>query len=171
VIGYSLIASMPINPKYLSPFIEREHYHVYNRCASNRKMFHEDKNYYYFLDLLKKHLLPYIDLFAYALIPNHFHLFIQIQRQVGGAGNANNTITNQFRKLFISYTNGINKRYGTHGGIFSTPFKRIAITNDSYFSQLIYYIHYNAIHHKICHIHQNIHSVHTTLSSPMSQRS
>lgn len=144
---------MPIDPKYLSPFIPGEFYHVYNQSPSNKKMFIEEKNYCFFLHLIKKYLLAWIDLYTYCLIPNHFHLFIRI-KDTGNAGemgsDVNRIVTNQFRKLFIAYANTINKEYGTHGGVFSRPFKRILITSEAYFSQLIFYIHCNATHHNIC---------------------
>ena len=62
----------------------------------------------------------------------------------------NAVIVNQFRKLFISYSNSMNSPYDLHGGMFSTPFRRIVITIDSSYSQIIYYIQYNAVHHRIC---------------------
>ena len=143
---------MPINSKYITPFIPHEFYHVYNRCPSNKKMFIEKKDYFFFLDLIKKYLVSHADIYAYSLIPNHFHLFIRIKEVLNYFEkiDTNQVITNQFRKLFISYTTSFNKQYGIHGSLFSTPFRRIMITSDSYLSQLIYYIHYNAIHHNIC---------------------
>jgi len=39
--------------------------------------------------------------------------------------------------------------YEERGGLFQTPFRRILIDNDSYFTQLMYYIHYNPVHHNI----------------------
>ena len=143
---------MPIDSKYLASFITGEFYHVYNRCASSKKMFIEDRNYYFFLDLFKKYLISYVDLYAYCLIPNHFHLFFSIKDidNTIADDDINKTVTNQFRKLFISYTNSINKEHNLHGGIFSTPFKRIMVTSEAYFTQLIFYIHCNAIHHNIC---------------------
>jgi hypothetical protein len=61
----------------------------------------------------------------------------------------NRILTNQFRKLFISYAKMMNDHRDDHGQIFCTPFKRIEITDDSYFTQIVYYIHCNPVHHKI----------------------
>src|SRR5204862_226559 len=106
---------MPIDSKYLATFEEGEYYHVFNRSHSNLKIFHEEENYSYFLNLIKKHLLEYIDLYSYCLIPNHFHLFIKIKERsdVSDDMDINKIISNQFRKLFISFTNSINKSYDT----------------------------------------------------------
>ena len=114
-------------------------------------MFFEERNYFLFLNLLKKYLLSYIDIYSYSLIPNHFHLFIRVRDGWESSETGiNKTITNQFRKLFISYSTTLNKEYTLQGGFFLTPFKRILITNEFYFSQIIFYIHCNAIHHNLC---------------------
>jgi hypothetical protein len=60
------------------------------------------------------------------------------------------SVSNQFRKLFIAFTNSINKAYGMHGGLFERPFRRLKVDSESYFSELIFYIHANPVHHRIC---------------------
>ena len=35
----------------------------------------------FFLQLVAKHILPTSKLFAYSLMPNHFHLFIQLKTE------------------------------------------------------------------------------------------
>jgi putative transposase len=52
-------------------------------------------------------------------------------------------ISNQFAKLFNSYTQSINKAENRTGSLLESPFRRIEITSDAYFSQLICYIHQN----------------------------
>lgn len=133
---------MPIPKKYLAELKEGNFYHIYNRSIGNRLLFREEKNYYYFLQLFKDYFSSSINLYAYCLIPNHFHLFIQV-------GNEE-SVSNQFRSFFIAYANAINQEYNERGGLFQTPFRRIHVDNDLYFTQVIYYIHYNAVHHKMC---------------------
>ncbi|MEO6454823.1 MAG: hypothetical protein ABIN97_12155 [Ginsengibacter sp.] len=143
---------MPIDTKYLATFEAGEYYHVYNRSHTNTKLFHEEKNYLHFLNLIRKHLVEYTELYAYCLIPNHFHLFIKIKENLmkDESVDINKLISNQFRKLFIAFTNSINKAYDMHGSLFETPFRRLKIDSESYFSQIIFYIHANPIHHGIC---------------------
>jgi len=50
-------------------------FHVFNRANNYEDLFREEKNYYYFLKLLKRHLIPISEMYAYCLMPNHFHLF------------------------------------------------------------------------------------------------
>jgi len=103
---------------------------------------------------MKKYLCGWMDFYSYNLLPNHFHLFTRIKEIVSiGVDEVEPThkiISNQFRSLFVAYTSSINKHNGLHGGIFSTPFKRILIDSDDYFTQALFYINHNAVHHKIC---------------------
>ena len=56
-------------------------------------------------------------------------------------------VSHQFRKFFQSYAMSFNNQQQRVGALFQTPFKRALVDNDSYFTQLIYYIHSNAQHH------------------------
>ena len=143
---------MPIDKKYLAPFAPGEYYHIYNRCPSHKKMFIDTADYEYFLSLLNRYLIASLDVYAYSLIPNHFHLFVKIIESKKQQSNfdTNEFVTNQFRKLFITYSGYNNMKCKTHGAVFSRPFKRIRITDEFHFSQVIYYIHANAVHHGIC---------------------
>src|SRR5688500_4841514 len=115
-----LILLMPISEKYLSRFEEGSYYHIYNRCPSLRKMFTRHEYYKFFFKRLEKYLLEYIDIYAYCLIPNHFHLFIRVKPkdELPVRKNVNRILVNQFRKLFISYSKMINNHGDAHGQIF-----------------------------------------------------
>ena len=54
-------------------------FHVYNRGNNKEDIFIEDKNYSYFLKLIKDHLLGVAEIYAYCLLKNHFHLIIRIK--------------------------------------------------------------------------------------------
>ena len=54
---------------------------------------------------------------------------------------------NQFSHLFNSYTQAINKRYNRHGSLFEKPFRRIEITSERYFRNMVFYIHNNPVKH------------------------
>jgi hypothetical protein len=59
-------------------------------------------------------------------------------------------VSEQFRRLFISYSQAINKQQSRKGSLFQKPFKRKEISHLSYFSRLVYYIHANPQKHGIC---------------------
>jgi putative transposase len=50
-------------------------FHVYNRGNNKEDIFKEDKNYSYFLKLVRQHLLDVAEIYAYCLLKNHFHCF------------------------------------------------------------------------------------------------
>ncbi len=140
---------MPLNSKYLAPFEAGAYYHIYNRTATGQKMFLEDKNYDYFLELAGRHLSKHLDFYAYCLLPNHFHFLISV-KESAFSEELDNIIINQFRKFFIAYTKALNNQYKLHGGVFSTPFRRIKLDSDEYLTTLIAYIHRNPVSHNVC---------------------
>jgi putative transposase len=56
-------------------------------------------------------------------------------------------ISKQFSQLFNSYAQSINKAHTRTGELFEEPFRRVLIDSDSYFTELIYYIHDNPRKH------------------------
>lgn len=156
---------MPLNQKYHAQFEHGEYYHVFNRSAHKQTMFRTHDNYLFFLNLFRTYLLDYVDVFSYCLIPNHFHFLIQVLNKEILA-NIDKRVVNQFRKLFNAYTNSYNEVFDLRGPLFSTPFRRIRIEEESYFSHLVYYHHFNPVHHNICsHPSEYQHSSYNSLLS------
>lgn len=60
-------------------FYPGEIYHIYNRGNIHQKIFFEEKHYLFFLEKMRKHLLPYCDLLAWCLMPNHFHWMVKVK--------------------------------------------------------------------------------------------
>ncbi len=56
-----------------------KYYHIYNHAIGSENLFRSDENYYYFLKKYALHISPIADTYAYCLLPNHFHLLIQIK--------------------------------------------------------------------------------------------
>jgi len=56
-------------------------YHICNRGINREDIFKEEKNYAYFLSLMKKYLLPVADIYAYCLMKNHYHLLLRFKEQ------------------------------------------------------------------------------------------
>ena len=138
---------------YHAPFKCRHFYHVYNRGNNQQNIFLEEKNYTFFLKRWDEYLGKYLDVWAYCLMPNHFHFIVRVKdedrlakfRKPGKSYNE--LISNQFRKLFIAYTKSFNKVYERTGSLFQKPFKRVKIDSEQYLQHLIHYIHHNPIHH------------------------
>ncbi|MCK4661574.1 MAG: transposase [Bacteroidales bacterium] len=61
--------------------------------------------------------------------------------------NLSKILSKQFSYFFISYSKSINKQENRRGSLFEKPFKRKSINSEEYYRYLIYYIHYNPVHH------------------------
>jgi putative transposase len=53
-------------------------YHIYNQGNNRQRIFFNRENYLFFLDKVKKHILPYADMLAWCLMPNHFHFMVHV---------------------------------------------------------------------------------------------
>lgn len=147
--------------KRFPPLLEGEYYHIYNRGNNREQIFFTDFNYNFFLNKIKSLILPFAHVYCYCLLPNHFHLFIRIKSitEFLPANNrlatAEQIVSNQFRKLFISYSQLINNQQNRTGSLFEKNFRRKPISNDAYFSYLVFYIHSNPEKHGLIDDYQN----------------
>ena len=91
------------------------------------------------------------DVYCYSLLPNHFHFLLRLKtiEQLATLKKAR-PLSQPFNDLFNAYAKSFNKRYQRKGTLFMRAFKRIQVETDSYFSQLIHYIHANPVHHGYC---------------------
>ncbi|MFE3867826.1 transposase [Flavobacterium sp. LS2P90] len=53
----------------------------------------------------------------------------------------------QFSHFFNAYAQAINKRHNRTGSLFERTFERKLVSSQTYFQQLIFYIHNNPVHH------------------------
>ena len=132
------------------PLGHGKYYHIYNRGVNSDILFKENENYNYFLKLYDKHIEPIAETFAWCLMKNHFHFLIRI-KEIEEIQTAIKIEPSQsFSNLFNSYTKAFNKSFNRHGPLFERPFRRKIVDNDSYFQNLIVYIHNNPVNHNIC---------------------
>ncbi len=59
-------------------FANGQIYHVFNRGNNSQTVFFNRENYLFFLDKIRKSILPHADILAWCLMPNHFHLMISV---------------------------------------------------------------------------------------------
>ena len=126
----------------MEPLEEGRFYHIYNRGNNKQNLFFEEGNYFHFLKLIKKHLLPVAEIYSYCLMRNHFHILVRIKEK---ADNPAKKLSN----LFNAYTKAVNKKYERTGSLFQRPFKRKKVGDEKYLKQLIIYIHQNPQKHKV----------------------
>ncbi len=137
-----------------------EFYHLYNRGVEKRTVFRKRADYERFVALLylanqnepadlkyqgrsfseiteTREGAPLVDIVAYCLMPNHFHLLVR-ELEEGG--------TSKFmQKLTTGYTMYFNKRYERSGALFEGTYKARHADEDRYLRYLISYIHLNPI--------------------------
>jgi len=138
------------------PILEPEkYYHIYNHAVGKSDIFKSEGNYYFFLEKYKQYISPYVDTFAYSLLPNHFHIAIRVKEEsvlltlpkFQTLVKLDTHISKQFSNFFSCYTQAFNQQQSRRGTLFEKPFKRKLIETDEYFINLIHYIHYNPVHH------------------------
>lgn len=125
--------------------------HAYARGHSRHKIFIDEEDYITFLKLLERYLSPEeakdpygvsypnfynkVDLLAYVLMPNHFHLLVY-QRHPGEMGRF-------MQSLLTSYSRYFNKKYKRSGSLFESRYKASMISDESYLEHISRYIHLN----------------------------
>lgn len=114
-------------------------YHVFNRAIGNELLFRSDKNYRYFLKKYALYLSESVETISFCLLPNHFHLFIKVVDE--------RSVSQNFKRLFQSYSLAYNRYYKRKGALFDSPFKRKEVFRNDHISLLIRYIHQNPQKH------------------------
>ena len=82
-------------------------YHLYNRGNQKTKVFFEPRNYLFFLEKARKHIIPSADILAYCLMPNHFHFMIRVKEEA-----EKNVLNKNIGILLRSYTRVVNIQEG-----------------------------------------------------------
>jgi REP element-mobilizing transposase RayT len=77
-----------------------------------------------------------MDIYAWALLPNHFHLLCKTKKQ---------PLSSSMRKLLTGYVVNFNRRHNRHGHLFQNRYKSIVCEEDPYLMELVRYIHLNLI--------------------------
>jgi putative transposase len=120
------------------------YYHLYNRGNNKELIFFENDSYIYFLQQFKKYVSPFCEVYAYCLMPNHFHFFVKINDQI--------LFEKGIKNFFISYSKAINKKHNRVGSLFQGRYKASEINSDSYYTTIITYIHQNPVVAKLVKI-------------------
>jgi putative transposase len=112
-------------------------HHIIARGIERSKIFRDDADYEDFLRRLGPLLVQTeTKCFAWALIPNHFHLLLK-------TGNV--PIATVMRRLLTGYANGFNRRHQRSGHLFQNRYKSILCQEDTYLKELVRYIHLNPL--------------------------
>lgn len=115
-------------------FYKNTFHHLYNRGANKGVIFYERENYLHFLRRMKYYRMKFkVNILAYCLMPNHFHLFVQQTTD-------EYSISIFISSLLNSYVKAFNKKYKRSGTLFESKTKSKQILDDAYFKWVIKYI-------------------------------
>lgn len=132
---------------------EGNYYHAYNRGVDKMNIFLDDADYEVMLALFKRYLSPErqrdlsrnllpnyhdsVDLVAYCLMPNHYHLLLYLKQKQG--------IEKLMRSVMTAYSRYFNTKYERVGGLFQNHFLAARIGSDEYLWHVSRYIHLNPL--------------------------
>ena len=112
-------------------------HHIICRGIESRNIFWDDADRNDFLQRLEKILSESnTPCYAWALLPNHFHLLLR-------TGNA--PIANVMLRLLSGYAGRFNRRHRRSGHLFQNRYKSILCQENKYFLELVRYIHLNPL--------------------------
>lgn len=138
--------------------------HTLNRGVDKRKIFMDEKDYVRFIhDLyefndenwvsnvlyrsvksmdiaspyIKKPRELLVDIHAFCLMPNHYHLLLSPLVEDG--------ISKFMKKLNMGYAKYFNEKYERSGALFEGRYKRIPVEKEAHFIHLPFYIHFNPL--------------------------
>ena len=148
-------------------FFEGEYYHIYNRGNSKQKIFLDDMDRERFLkllylcnskqridfgnDIVKRKIDAWdfkkgesiVNIGAWVLMPNHFHLYIT--PKTNAWRSSGNAITYFMHRILTAYSKYFNSKYQRTGSLFEGKFKSIHIEKDVQAKYLFSYIHLNPL--------------------------
>lgn len=159
-----------------TPLVPGEYYHVYNRGVDKRKIFHDRYDVDRFFrsmtafntihpvgslrnaDLERKNSgetavkdEPLVDIIAYCLNPNHFHLLLR-EKVEGG-------VSEFMKRLSGGYVWYFNNKHNRSGVLFEGPFKSSHIGSNTYLLHASAYVNLNfRVHSYSEQIVKRIHS-------------
>lgn len=139
----------------IKTYLENSYYHIYNRGVGREDIFRAEQDYKIFLHFLKRYLTKppespnqvrplwrsdlydKINLIAYCLVPNHFHLMVK--------QTVKEAIAKFMQALSNSYVRYFNEKYERFGPLFQGRYKAVLVKDDSYLLHLTRYIHSNPL--------------------------
>ena len=142
-------------------FTNNEYYHIYNRGVDKRTVFEDTEDLERFLlsltdfnspeaigsiygNSFKKELVSeglLVNIIAYCLNPNHFHLILEQTSDKG--------VEKFMQRLGTGYTMYFNNKYKRNGTLFQGRFKAKHINNNEYLIPLSVYVNLNNRIHQL----------------------
>ncbi len=112
-------------------------YHIILRGNDRQRIFFRDRDRLRFLDLIAEGKSRYgHKIFAFCLMNNHVHLALQV---------GSISLARILQNLVGRYASEIHRRLGRKGHLFQNRYRCFHVETDSYFLELVRYIHLNPV--------------------------
>ncbi len=113
-------------------------YHVINRGNGQARVFHKPQDYEVFLDLLAaaKRRKP-VKLFAFCLMPNHFHLVVEPETSLD--------LSHFMQWLMTCHVRRYHRYYESSGHVWQGRFKSFPIQRDDHLVTVLRYVRQNPV--------------------------
>ena len=116
-------------------------YHIVNRGVEQRIIYKDEKDFQTFLEILCTGCQLYnVQLHAYVLMNNHYHLLIETKDE---------NLSRFMKHLNAAYAIYFNKKYKRSGHLWQGRFKSWYVTDEAYLYALIWYIENNPLKAKM----------------------
>lgn len=124
-------------PHGVSELESRPMFHVYNRGVARARIFPRTGFYTFFLLRLRRYFQqPGAALLAYCLMPNHFHLVLEVEQ---------GDLPKGMHGLQMSYAKAVNQELGRVGPLFQGTYHARAVDTDEQLLHLTRYLHLNPV--------------------------
>jgi putative transposase len=148
-------------------FLSNRFYHVYNQGNNRQNIFLLKKDYLTFLKLFRRLVLPFTEVLAWCLMPNHFHFLLyadsRAETTIKQGRLLIDPVTNGFRQLLSSYARIFNSINGRTGSLFRQKTKAKSLTDipcidttgytaSDYLFSCFHHIHQNPFRAGLVHI-------------------
>jgi len=129
--------------------IENDIYHIYNRGNNRQQVYFYDDHYEHFIKLMKKNILPYCEMLAWCLMPNHFHFLIQANARsimmIEDDSFPRQRFSQGIKQLLSMYTKAVNLHMDFTGSRFQQKTRGKNVSEEQYATTAFHYIHQNPI--------------------------
>jgi putative transposase len=125
-------------PRIMRGLVDGLTYHILNRGNGGQAIFHKEGDYKAFIELMKeaKGRNP-IKIFAYCLMPNHFHLILHPEHA--------QELSKWMQWLMTSHVRRYHRHYNSSGHVWQGRYKSFVVQEDSYLLALLRYVEGNPL--------------------------
>lgn len=109
-------------------------HHIYNQGNNGETVFYTRANYIFFLEKIRKHILPFADIIAWCLMPTHFHLLVYVKNDAHTSNlllpkRTKTNLNKEIGIMLASYCRAINNQEKRTGSLFRRNTKSKYVTN------------------------------------------